>query len=132
MATKTLHYDHVTHLVRRENSFTQAAGTGTKTSPHCIYAKHLVKAVHYRINVAGTAAAFTSRYIIGTNTATNTIGTQAINTTLSFPLGTSNDPKGLTIAAGALVPSFLIVGDDTGATSIIYEYETLPDAELTA
>lgn len=128
MGEKSLgRYDHPSILTRRETFVAGAAGTGTKNRFFHHQAIRL-KAVHFVVRTAGTAAGFVATPTVGgTAMGTATLGTNTAGYTATLQIGTGNDPKGYVGAANDDI-ACTIAGDATGVVDVSYEYETLPGA----
>lgn len=127
MPTKTgLPYDHSNHVVRREAFAAGAAGTGVKNRT-MTFQKGRVKAAHFKVRTAGTAAGFTGAVVHGTTTiGTQTFGTAAANSTFSLEATSPGNDGDAFDDIHAV-----IAGDNTGVVDAVYEYEVLPGAALT-
>jgi hypothetical protein len=113
-------YDDANKYGRRTQSL-YYTGTGTKGGA---FSKQRLKAVaaHFRVHVAGTAAANVATLYNGTTSiGAVTLGTSAIGTTTSVDLGdaTIDSLAGLTLVTAS---------DATIQASCALEYDVLPDS----
>lgn len=126
MATKSMRYDHPTYISNREHCVGEVGGAATTVyGKYHQYTGFKLKAVHFRVTTAGTAAGHKLDVFQGTTSiASAALGTNTAGYTTSVLVGSNyTSLQALEVKTGT---------DATGKAVVSYEYEHTPGATVTA
>lgn len=126
MATRNFSYDHPAYVTPVEHCGGEAGGGATTVyGKYSSFAAKTLKAVHFRVTVAGTHATSGLGIYIGTSSVgLADLGTQAAGFTTSVAVGSA-----VTSLQAVEVKSLT---DATGKAVVTYEFVNTPGASFTS